>query len=206
VILSDLNHKVKKHVMHKRAGRGRGSGLGKTAGRGQKGAASRSGYHVRLSFEGGQVSLIRHMPKRGFSNYPFRKRCDVINLEVLERNFADGEAVKMDALAAKGLLDARFGRLKILGGGSLTKKLHVTAWAVSKAAREKIESCGGKVDVLGPPPRKPRPSRQPADKKKDGSEAKPAEAKASVAKEKSEGAPKDKPQKSKEKKSRESSE
>jgi large subunit ribosomal protein L15 len=220
VILSDLNHKVKKHVAHKRAGRGRGSGLGKTSGRGQKGAASRSGYRLRLSFEGGQVSLIRHMPKRGFSNYPFRKPCDVVNLELLESQFSDGDTVKIESLAEKGLLDSQHGRVKVLGVGSLTKKLNVIAWAVSKSAREKIEGRGGKVELLGPPPRKPRPVAPVADKKKgpDGkavdakaadakaADAKAADAKAAAPSEKPEKAPKDGAPKGKEKKSRESSE
>jgi large subunit ribosomal protein L15 len=159
VILSELLSKVKKRPSRKRCGRGPASGLGKTSGRGQKGASSRSGFKLRLKYEGGQVSLIRHMPKRGFTNYPFRKRYDVVNLDVLEAGFQPGDAVTLDALVQRGLLKPEHGRLKILGGGTLTKSLHVAAHWVSDSARAKIEAAGGKAETLDPPRKKRVPPK-----------------------------------------------
>lgn len=154
MILNDLLSKVEGRRARKRCGRGRGSGLGKTSGRGHKGAASRSGFKLRLSYEGGQVSLIRHLPKRGFTNHPFRRKCDVVNLDVLEESFEGGAAVGLDDLVSRGLLDPQHGRLKILGNGSVSKPFRITAWAISRSARQKIEAAGGTVELLGPPPKK----------------------------------------------------
>jgi large subunit ribosomal protein L15 len=148
VILSDLLAKVEKRPGRKRLGRGRGSGHGKTCGRGHKGAASRSGYSRNLAFEGGQVTLIRHLPKRGFSNALFRKRYDVVNLDVLEKHFGEGEAVRLDVLVERGLLKVEHGRLKILGQGSVSKNLSVVVHAISESARQKIEAAGGSVEIL----------------------------------------------------------
>ena len=147
--LSELSKKVGKRKARKRCGRGRGSGLGKTSGRGQKGAGARSGFSLRLSHAGGQVSFIRHIAKRGFTNHPFRRRYDVVNLDVLETAFDAGASVSLESLAERGLLKVQHGRLKILGSGSLTKSLQVQAHAVSAAARQKIEAAGGRIEILG---------------------------------------------------------
>ena len=128
----------------KRVGRGPGSGNGKTAGRGHNGQRSRAGFSQRLGFEGGQMPLIRRVPKRGFTNI-FRVEYAVINVYQLE-DF-EGE-VSPEVLAGKGLL--RHGKkLKVLGEGELTKALTVKAHRFSKTAREKIEAAGGTCEELG---------------------------------------------------------
>ena len=127
----------------KRLGRGPGSGHGKTAGRGTKGQRSRSGYSRRVGFEGGQMPLIRRVPKRGFTNI-FRTEYAVINVSQLEA--FDGE-VDPDALHAAGLAHHRL-PIKILGDGELTKTLTVKAHKFSKAARQKIEAAGGTCEEL----------------------------------------------------------
>ena len=127
----------------KRVGRGPGSGLGKTAGRGHKGQRSRSGYSRRLGFEGGQMPLIRRVPKRGFTNI-FRTTYTAINLRQLA-DF-DGE-VTVEQLADRGLA-RRGARVKILGDGEIEKPLKITAHKFSKTAREKIEAAGGSCEEL----------------------------------------------------------
>jgi large subunit ribosomal protein L15 len=164
--LSDVLARVKKRPSRKRCGRGRGSGLGKTSGRGHKGAAARSGWKRRYHYEGGQVPLARRMPKRGFSNHPFRTRCDVINLTELEGHFQDGEAVRLEVLAARGLLNPIHGRLKVLGNGDLKKKLAVFAYAASASARKKIEAAGGTLETTRKPRRRPPPRLPPKPKTK----------------------------------------
>ena len=146
--LTDVLAKAGKRQSRKRRGRGQGSGLGKTSGRGQKGAKSRSGYKARYAYEGGQMSLVRRSPKRGFSNYPFRKRYDAINLSTLEARFDAGATVDLGSLREKGVVKARHGRLKILGTGELTKSLNVVAHAVSASAKQKIEAAGGSVQLI----------------------------------------------------------
>ena len=141
--------KAGKHKKRKRRGRGQGSGMGKTAGRGHNGAKSRSGYKARYAYEGGQMSLVRRTPKRGFSNEPFRKRYDVVNLSTLEARCEDGERVVPEDLDARRIVRSDHGRLKVLATGELKKSLTVVAHAVSKAAREKIEAAGGKVELIG---------------------------------------------------------
>ena len=129
-----------------RKGRGAGSGNGKTGGRGQKGQWARSGGGVRVGFEGGQMPLARRLPKRGFHNI-FAKPLEAINVSVLDK-FEDGAVVDAKALLEKGILSkCEFG-VKILGNGSITKKLTVQASAFSASAKEKIEAAGGKVEVV----------------------------------------------------------
>ena len=162
--LAQVLSKAEKRPTRKRCGRGRGSGLGKTSGRGQKGAASRSGWRRRYGYDGGQTSLIRRLPKRGFTNFPFRQKHDVINLDVLEAGYQEGETVNLQSLSERGLLNPCHGRLKVLGGGDLKKKLTVIAFAVSGSARQKIEGAGGRVETLGKPKKKkfvPRPAPEP---------------------------------------------
>lgn len=129
-----------------RKGRGAGSGNGKTAGRGHKGQWARSGGGVRVGFEGGQMPLVRRLPKRGFNNI-FAKPLEAINVSVLEK-FEDGAVVNAQVLLEKGVLSKCEYGVKILGNGELTKKLTVQASAFSASAKEKIEVAGGKVEVV----------------------------------------------------------
>ena len=128
-----------------RKGRGHGSGNGKTAGRGHKGQGARSGGGVRVGFEGGQMPLSRRIPKRGFNNI-FAKRLEIINLNALNA-FEDGDVVTVEALLAKGILSKCQYGYKVLGNGTVTKKVTVVASAFSQSAKEAIEAAGGKVEV-----------------------------------------------------------
>ena len=130
----------------KRKGRGHGSGNGKTAGRGHKGQKARSGGKVRAGFEGGQMPLVRRIPKRGFNNI-FAKPLTAINLAVLNR-FEDGAVVDAAALIEKGIISSCPYGLKVLSNGTLTKNLTVKAAAFSESAKEKIEQAGGKAEVV----------------------------------------------------------
>ena len=132
----------------KRVGRGSSSGLGSTAGKGNKGQQSRSGKAgPYVGFEGGQMPLYRRIAHRGFSNYPFKKEYVCINLVELEAKFADGETVNKDTLKAKGMVGKVVDGIKILGNGDLTKKLTVEVSKVSASAKAKIEKAGGSVTV-----------------------------------------------------------
>ncbi|MCH7916827.1 MAG: 50S ribosomal protein L15 [Planctomycetes bacterium] len=147
-----LNHEITaiagKHKARKRVGRGRGAGQGKTCGRGHKGANSRAGA-TRLSLsEGGQMPLFRRLPKRGFSNFNFANRYEIVNVCQLER-FEEGAEVGVDQLVAAGLVDRAKSKVKVLGNGALTKKLKVSAHKFSRSAQEKISSCGGSVSIVG---------------------------------------------------------
>jgi len=130
----------------KRKGRGVGSGLGKTSGRGHKGQKARSGSGARLGFEGGQMPLVRRLPKRGFTNV-FAKEYSVVNIEDLEI-FEDDTVVTPELLMEKGFVNKMKDGIKILGNGTLTKKLTVKAHKFSKSAKEKIEAVGGKAEVI----------------------------------------------------------
>ena len=130
----------------KRKGRGHGSGNGKTGGRGHKGQKARSGGKVRAGFEGGQMPLVRRVPKRGFNNV-FAKPLTAVNLAVLNR-FEDGAVVDAAALIAMGVISECPYGLKVLSNGTLTKKLTVKAAAFSESAKEKIEQAGGKAEVV----------------------------------------------------------
>lgn len=140
---------VGKHRKKVRVGRGSGSGLGKTSGRGSKGAGARTGFGGLLHREGGQMPLIRRIPKRGFRNTMFRVAFDVVNLDKLVP-FA-GTAITPELLAEKGVIANRWGRLKVLARGDVTVALDVHAHAFSGTAREKIEKAGGRATVLGGP-------------------------------------------------------
>ena len=130
----------------KRKGRGHGSGNGKTGGRGHKGQKARSGGKVRTGFEGGQMPLVRRVPKRGFNNI-FAKPLTAINLAVLNR-FEDGAVVDAAALIEMGVISNCPYGLKVLANGTLTKKITVKAAAFSESAKEKIEQAGGKAEVV----------------------------------------------------------
>jgi large subunit ribosomal protein L15 len=129
---------------NKRLGRGVGSGHGKTAGKGNKGQKARAGGGVRLGFEGGQMPLFRRVARRGFSNYPFKKEFQVVNITDLNR-FADGQTVTPASLAALGLARKKDVPVKILGNGELTKKLVLEGVRVSAGAREKVAAAGGEI-------------------------------------------------------------
>ena len=130
----------------KRKGRGHGSGNGKTGGRGHKGQKARSGGKVRAGFEGGQMPLVRRVPKRGFNNV-FAKPLTAINLAVLNR-FEDGAVVDAAALIEMGVISECPNGLKVLSNGTLSKKITVKAAAFSESAKEKIEQAGGKAEVV----------------------------------------------------------
>ena len=131
----------------KRLGRGIGSGLGKTSGKGHKGQNARSGGGVRPGFEGGQLPLFRRLPKRGFSNANFKVEYATINVSDLEK-FEDGAVITPELLKEMGILKKQLAGVKVLGNGELTKKLTVKASKFSATAMEKIEAIGGKAEVI----------------------------------------------------------
>jgi large subunit ribosomal protein L15 len=131
----------------KRLGQGESSGHGKTSGRGGKGQTARSGSSIRIGFEGGQMPLIRRIPKRGFNNARHTVRYIPVNLEMLNR-FDDGAQVDEATLRNEGLANGGISRIKILGGGELTKKLTVRAHAFSASAKSKIEAKGGACEIV----------------------------------------------------------
>ncbi len=131
----------------KRVGRGQGSGQGKTAGRGHKGAQSRSGYHFKRGFEGGQMPLHRRVPKRGFHN-PTRVEYDVINLDTLAERFDAGTVITVDSLRAAGLLPGGRNPVKVLARGDISKALTVRVHRFSGKAAEKIVAAGGQAEAL----------------------------------------------------------
>ncbi len=144
--LHDLSPAAGSNPKAWRKGRGPGTGNGKTGGRGHKGQKARSGGGVRVGFEGGQMPLARRLPKRGFNNI-FAKPLEVINLTSLNK-FEDGATVNVSDLLEKGILSKCEYGVKVLGNGSLTKKLTVRATAFSASAKEKIEAAGGKAEVI----------------------------------------------------------
>jgi len=150
--LNDVNQGIIKNKKRKRIGRGPGSGYGKTAGRGQNGQRSRSGFSMKPNFEGGQMPLVRRIPKRGFNNR-WAVTVAEVNVSDLEARFEAGETVTPETLLEKNLAKGRYDVLKVLGNGELTKSLKVVAHRFSKSAKEKIEKVGGSVEVL--PGKKP---------------------------------------------------
>ena len=133
----------------KRVGRGSSSGLGTTAGKGNKGQQSRSGGKTYVGFEGGQMPLYRRIAIRGFSNYPFKKEYVCINLGQLEAKFADGETVNKESLIKKGFISAKTASLvKVLANGDITKKLTIEVDKISESAKAKVEKAGGTVTVV----------------------------------------------------------
>jgi large subunit ribosomal protein L15 len=142
-------------------GQGEATGHGKTSGRGGKGQTARSGSSIRIGFEGGQMPLIRRIPKRGFNNARHTKRYLPVNLEALNR-FEDGTRVDEAALRNAGLANGRGAGIKILGNGELTRKLTVSAHAFSVSAKAKIEAKGGACELIGvktPEEAKPEPGK-----------------------------------------------
>ena len=145
-------HELEKNIgathRAKRKGIGRGSGNGKTSGRGQKGQKSRSGASIPAWFQGGQTPLYRRLPKRGFNNAEFRTAYATINLSDLNKFFNDGDVVTPELLKERGIIKKQLCGVKVLGNGELEKKLTVKASRFSSSAVTKIESAGGKAEVI----------------------------------------------------------
>ncbi len=144
--LSNLKPPAGQRQHGRRVGRGMGSGRGKTSGRGQKGQRSVSGFSQKRGFEGGQMPLHRRLPKRGFSNWPFKKEFAIINVGRLEK--LDGTEFSPEALAGSGVIKKVGDGLKVLGTGELTRAITVRAHLFSESARQKIEGAGGRVEVI----------------------------------------------------------
>jgi large subunit ribosomal protein L15 len=147
MIINDVHRGIQKNKKRKRVGRGPGSGHGKTSSRGYNGQGSRSGVSKLSIFVGGMTPLVRRVPKRGFHNR-FGIEIAVVNVGQLDKAFAAGEEVTLEALAAKNLAKGRFDELKVLGNGELTKKLKISAHQFSKSAEEKIKKAGCELVVL----------------------------------------------------------
>ncbi|AGT45098.1 50S ribosomal protein L15 [Treponema pedis] len=145
--MSEFNLTVPSGATHKKkiVGRGSSSGWGKTSGKGHKGQQARSGGKVYAGFEGGQMPLYRRVAKKGFSNYPFKKEFRIVNIEMLEARYNDGDTVNKETLVKKGLIKNASLLVKVLGVGEITKKLTVDVDKVSGSAKEKIEKAGGTI-------------------------------------------------------------
>ena len=148
MMIHEITQQAGKYKSRKRVGRGHGSGHGKTCGRGHKGAGSRSGYTRRPAFEGGQMPLFRRLPKRGFTNAPFRTHYHVVNVSAIQERFKTGATINAETLAASGLIRDANLPVKILGDGELTIKLDVTVAKCSASALAKIEAAGGSVTIV----------------------------------------------------------
>lgn len=146
--LSTLKPAAGSRRKRKRVGRGPGSGHGKTAGRGNKGAQSRSGHSLKRGFEGGQMPLHRRLPKRGFNNTRFRTEYAVVNLDQLDARFEAGATVTPEALREARLVSARQLPVKVLGRGEVTKALIVQAHKFSAAAVAKLAAAGGRAEAM----------------------------------------------------------
>ena len=143
--MHDLGPAYGSTTTSKRVGRGTGSGLGKTSGKGHKGQKARTGGSIRRGFEGGQTPLYRRIPKRGFKNH-FAKEYSVVNVSDLER-FDQDTVINTELLLNEGIIRKELDGVKVLGNGELTKKLTVVATKFSKSAEEKIKAAGGKIEV-----------------------------------------------------------
>ena len=146
--LHNLKNTHRPHKRRKRVGRGMGSGLGKTCGRGQKGAGSRAGYKTRARYEGGQLPLYRRLPGRGFSNARFQKKLDAINLGEIDAFFEDGDVVNIETLRDVGLVKGSSYGIKLLSEGELTKKVRIEANAMSKNAEEKLKAANIQYSII----------------------------------------------------------
>jgi large subunit ribosomal protein L15 len=173
--ISDVNRGIHGNKQRKRIGRGKGSGDGKTAGRGHKGAGSRNGTSTRITFTGGNMPLVQRIPKRGFNNR-WGKTVAVVNLGQIDEAFAAGEEVTLETLAAKNLARGRFDLLKVLGNGELKKKLKISAHKFSESAAEKIQAAGGEMVLL--PGRTKVEDKKRAQRAAAGKTKKPARPKA----------------------------
>jgi len=147
--LTDVKKSVKARPRKKRLGRGAASGLGKTAGKGDKGLSSRTGHNYLRNFVGGQTQLKARFAKRGFNNVVFMKIYTPVNVAWIEATFEDGEEVTLETMRKKGQTLSSDAKVKVLGDGELTKKVKVTAHAFSKSAKGKIEKAGGEAMLIG---------------------------------------------------------
>ncbi len=145
--LHDLRPNPGAKKKRKRLGIGESSGQGKTSGKGHKGQKARSGGSIRPGFEGGQMPLIRRLPKRGFNNAQFRTVYGTVNLDDLERVFDEGATVDQASLRDKGLVRGKLDGVKVLGRGELTKKLSLEIDHITESARKKIEEIGGSISI-----------------------------------------------------------
>lgn len=148
ITLNTLENDSRPFVKRRRVGRGQGSGLGKTCGRGQKGAGARAGYKRRLGYEGGQMRLFMKLPIRGFSNARFRRALHAINLHDIESSYQDGESVTIESLAERGFIRGRTYGVKLLSKGTLTKKVTIEVDAISAGARQKIQEANIQLTIL----------------------------------------------------------
>ena len=146
--LNDLHPSKGSTHKKKRVGRGPGSGLGKTAGRGEKGQKSRSGYSSKIGFEGGQMPLHRRLPKRGFTNI-FKKEWIEVSLKALDKHFKADEEITPELLHQRGIIKKARRDVVVLGTGDISKALRISALRFTKSAREKIEKAGGAATVIG---------------------------------------------------------
>jgi large subunit ribosomal protein L15 len=187
VIINDVLDAGPRRVKRFRVGRGPGSGAGKTSGRGQHGAYSRSGNSMKLGFQGGTNRFFRRIPRRGFNNNAFREEWTTLNLGVLDKLFKAGETVTLELAIERGAVNRNTERLKVLGDGEITKAVTLDATiAVSAPAREKIEKAGGKVGMPAPKKEAPNWRRIASEKER----AAKVEAAAKAEKEKAEKAAK----------------
>lgn len=148
ITLNSLKNESRPSKRYKRVGRGTGSGLGKTCGRGEKGAGARSGYKRRFGYEGGQFRTFAKMPIRGFSNARFRKAYHTVNLGQIDAAFEDGETVNAQTLADRGFFSGVTYGVKVLGDGELRKKVTLEVAALSDTAREKLQKAAIPVTII----------------------------------------------------------
>ncbi len=147
--LHNLKNTTKERKPRKVCGRGIGSGLGRTCGRGEKGAGSRSGYKRRYGYEGGQFRLFMKIPIRGFNNAQFQRRLTSINLAQIEQVYNDGDVVNAESLAKHSFFSGKIHGIKLLGTGELTKKVSFEIHAISKGARDKLQNAKISFTLLG---------------------------------------------------------
>lgn len=146
--LNSLKNVSRPRKQYKRVGRGQGSGLGKTCGRGQKGAGARSGWKRRWGYEGGQMRMFMKLPERGFSNARFQRPLHTVNLSDIENFFDDGEEVNLISLAERGFIKGITYGWKLLGKGKLTKKVKIEVDEISESARNKLLEANIELTVL----------------------------------------------------------
>ncbi len=149
MMIAEITSKAKRNRRRKRVGRGPGSGHGKTSTRGHKGEKARSGTRGHVLREGGQMLFFRRIPKRGFSNFRFRRTFQVVNIAALQETFEDGAKINPSVLAEAGLIRSAADPVKILGVGDLSKKFDVEATCFSTSAAMKITRAGGQIKSLG---------------------------------------------------------
>lgn len=146
--LNELFDHTRIRTNRRRVGRGIGSGVGKTCGRGHKGMGSRAGCKSRAGYEGGQFRTFMKLPIRGFNNKPFQKRLDTVNLQQIDAMFEDGESVNLETLRERGFISGKSNGVKILGKGEITKKVKIEANAVSDGAREKLAQAKISISLI----------------------------------------------------------